>query len=86
LTETLDTPEQLAAAGFHFLDADRVLVGRKLHVVENADGGHNEAHFAGELAAERLDLVGDAMAFDIVDQRQKAVAELHAQQIERKRR
>ena len=48
-------------------------------------GGHDEAHLLRELAAQRLDLVGDAMALHVVDERQQAVAEFDAQQIERQR-
>ena len=38
-----------------------------------------------QLAAQRLDLVGDAVALHVVDERQEAIAEFDAQQIERQR-
>ena len=54
--------EQLALAGIDFLDADAVFVGAELHIVEDAHRRHDEAHLLGQLAAQRLDLVGDAVA------------------------
>ena len=75
--------EQLALAGIEFLDADAVLVGAQLHVVQDAHGGHDEAHLLRQLAAQRLDLVGDAVALHVVDQRQQAIAQFDAQQVER---
>ncbi len=78
--------EQFATPRFHFLDADRVFVRRKLHVVEDAHGRHHEAHLGSQLATEGLDLIRDAVAFGVVDQRQQSVAQLHAQQIQRQGR
>ena len=46
---------------------------------------HDEAHLLRQLAAQRLDLVGDALALDVVDQRQQPVAQFDAQQVERQR-
>ena len=77
--------EEFAAAGFHFLEADAVFVGAELHVVEDAHRRHDEAHLLRQLAAQRLDLVGDALALDVVDQRQQPVAQFDAQQVERQR-
>ena len=77
--------EKFALAGIDFLDADAVFVGAQLHIVEDAHRRHDEAHLLRQLAAQRLDLVGDAMALHIVDQRQQAVAQFDAQQIERQR-
>ena len=77
--------EEFAAARIHFLDADAIVVRAQLHVVEDAHRRHDEAHLLRELAAQRLDLVGEAVALHVVDQRQQAVAEFDAQQIERQR-
>ena len=77
--------EEFAAAGFHFLEADAVLVGAELHVVEDAHRRHDEAHLLRQLAAQRLDLVGDALALDVVDQRQQRIAQFDAQLVERQR-
>ncbi len=61
----------------------RYSLAAQLHVVEDAHGGHDKAHFLRQLAAQRLDLVGDAVALHIVDQRQQAIAQFDAQQVER---
>ena len=60
-----------AAAGFDFLDLDDVAVGVELHIVEDAHGGHDEAHLDRERPAQRLDLLGQAVgAVGRIDQRQ----------------
>ncbi len=66
----------LALAGIHLLDADDVLVRRQLDIVEDAHRGHDEAHVGRHLAAQRLDLVGEAVGAALgLDERQEAVAE-----------
>ena len=77
--------EKFALAGIEFLDADAILVGAQLHIVEDAHRRHDKAHFLRQLAAQRLDLVGDAMALHVVDQRQQAIAQFDAQQVQRQR-
>ena len=77
--------EQFALAGIDFLDADAVFVGAQLHIVQDAHRRHDKAHLLRQLAAQRLDLVGDAMALHVVDQRQQAIAQFDAQQIQRQR-
>ena len=69
--------EDRAGAGLDLLDADDVLVGVELHVVEDAHRRHDEAGLAGELAAQSLDLLGEAVgAVRRVDERQQGVADL----------
>ena len=75
--------EQFALAGIDFLDADAVFVGAQLHIVQDAHRRHHKAHFLRQLAAQRLDLVGDAVALNIVDQGQQAIAQFDPQQVER---
>ena len=53
----------IAAPRLDLLDPHDVGVGRKLQVVLDADRGQDEADLAGELAAQPLDLVGQAEAF-----------------------
>lgn len=62
--------EEFAASGFLFLDADDVFVRAQLHVVEDAHGGHHEAHVARHRAAQGLDLIGQLVAARVVDERQ----------------
>ena len=49
--------------GFDFLDPHHIGVRRKLEVVLNADRRQDESDLARELAAQTLDLVGQAEAF-----------------------
>ena len=66
----------LAGAGVDFLDLDDVGVGLELDVVEDAHRRHHKAHFDRERAAQRLDLLGQAVgAVGAVDQRQQRIAE-----------
>ena len=63
-----------------FLDLDDIGIGVELHVVENAHRRHDEAHFAGQLAAQRLDLLGQAVVVAPAgNQRQQAIAKLDPQ-------
>ena len=59
----------LAGTGLHLLDAQAVALAGQAHVVEDADAGHDEAEVGGQGAAERLDLVGEPAALQVVDQR-----------------
>jgi hypothetical protein len=76
-----------AAAGIDFLDLDDVGVGLELHVVEDAHRRHDEAHLGGELTAQRLDLLGQAVGAVLVflDQRQQAVAEFDLEVVDLER-
>lgn len=74
---------QLAAAGLQFLDADRIFVVAERHVVDDAHGGGDEAHFFRQRAPQGLDLVGQLAAVDIVDQRQQAVPQLDLEFVDR---
>ena len=66
-----------AGAGIHFLDLDDVGVGLELHIVEDAHRRHHKAHLDRERAAQRLDLLGEAVgAVGAVHQRQQRIAEL----------
>jgi hypothetical protein len=77
----------LAVAGVHLLDLDDVAVGVELDVVEDAHRRHDEAHFGGERTAQRLDLLGEAVAAATrVDQRQQRVAELDLEVVHLQRR
>ena len=76
----------LAGAGVDFLDLDDVGVGLELDVVEDAHRRHHEAHFDRERAAQRLDLLGQAVgAVGAVDQRQQRVAELDLEVVDLER-
>jgi hypothetical protein len=76
----------LAGAGIHFLDLDDVAVRFELHIVENAHGRHDEAHLGREIAAQRLDLFGEAVvALRAVDERQEAVADLDLEVVDLER-
>ena len=66
----------LALAGLHLLDADGVALGAEPHVVENAHRRHDEAVFLGQRAAQGPDLVGQAAALEVIDQRQQGIAQL----------
>ena len=67
----------LAGAGLDLLDLDDVGVGVELHIVEDAHRRHDEAHLGRQRAAQRLDLLGQAVgAVGRVDQRQQRIAEL----------
>jgi hypothetical protein len=66
----------LAGPGLHLLDADGVALGGQAHVVQDADAGHDEAEVGGQRAAQRLDLVGEPAALQVVDQGQQAIAQL----------
>ena len=58
------------------LDLDHVGVGFELHVVEDAHRRHHEAHLDRERAAQRLDLLGQAVvAVRRIDQRQQRVSQ-----------
>ncbi len=50
-----------AGAGVDFLDLDDVGVGLELDVVEDAHRRHHEAHLDRQRAAQRLDLLGQAV-------------------------
>ena len=76
----------LAAAGLDFLDLDDVGVGVELHIVEDAHRRHDEAHLDRERAAQRLDLLGQAVgAIWRVDQRQQRIAELDLEVVDLER-
>ena len=49
---------------------------RQAHVVEDADRGHDEAELLGQGAAQGPDLIGQASAFQVVDQGQQRIAQL----------
>ena len=67
----------LAAAGFDLFHLDDVGIGVELDIVEDAHGRHDEAHFGRKRPAQRLDLLGQAIAaVRRVDQRQQRVAKL----------
>ena len=77
----------LAVAGVHLLDLDDVAVGVELDVVEDANRRHDKAHFGGQRAAQRLDLLGEPVAAaGGVDQRQQRIAELDFQIVHLQRR
>ena len=77
---------QLAGAGLDLLDLDDVGVGVELHIVEDAHRRHDEAHLDGERAAQRLDLLGEAVAaVGRIDQRQQRVAELDLEVVDLER-
>ena len=63
---------------------DDVGIGLELHVVEDAHRGHHEAQLAGELLAQRLDLLGQPVlaVLGAVDQRQQGVADLDLQVVQ----
>ena len=64
--------KMLPAPRLDLLDADDVIVGLELDVVEDAHAGHDEAHLGSELAAQRLDLVRQTLALRAaIDQRQQ---------------
>ncbi len=66
----------LARACIYFLDLDDVGVGFQLHIVENAYRRHHKAHLDRERAAQRLDLLGQAVgAVGAIHQRQQRIAE-----------
>ena len=69
---------QFAAAGLDFFDADNIGVGRQLQIILNAHRGHDEAHIAGQLAAQALDLIGQALPGFAVDQAEQGIAEFKA--------
>src|SRR5579883_570045 len=73
---------ELAAPDLDLLDPHDIAVGAELHVVLDAHRREDETHLARELATERLDLIGEAMAARVVDERDEAVAELDADVIE----
>ena len=66
----------LTRPSLHLLDAQAVAHGGQAHVVEDADAGHHKAEVGRQRPAQRLDLVGEAAALQIVDQRQQAIAQL----------
>ena len=69
--------EDLALAGLDLLDAHDIGVRVELHVVEDAHRRHHESGFGGELAPQRLDLLGEAVvAVGGVDERHEGVADL----------
>ena len=77
----------LAGAGLDLLDLDDIAVGVELHVVEDAHRRHDEAHLDRERAAQRLDLLGQAVgAVGRVDQRQQRIAELDLEIVHFQRR
>src|SRR5579885_1156414 len=65
---------QIAAPGFELLDADDVAVGGELQIILDADRWHDEAHLDGELPAQRLDLVGEALPLVAVDEAAEGVS------------
>src|SRR5690606_5347997 len=62
----------------------KIAVGRKLHVIKDTHAWHDEAHLAGDLATQRLDLVGQAITFGVIDERQQAIAKLETKIIDGK--
>ena len=63
------------------------LLVSKAGVAGAADKAHDEAHFGGERTAQRLDLLGEAVAAATrVDQRQQRVAELDLEVVHLQRR
>lgn len=76
----------LAGAGVDLLDLDDVGVGLELHVVENAHRRHDKAHLDRERAAQRLDLLGEAVgAVGAIDERQQGIAELDLEVVDLQR-
>ena len=74
----------IAAPEFDFLDPHHIGVGRKLEVVLNADRRQDESDLARELAAQTLDLVGQAEALiGRIDQRQQGVAQFQPDRVDR---
>ena len=69
---------QVAVSGLGFFHPHDIGVRRQLHVVEDAYRRHDKAHLARQLAPQRLDLVGEAIAARIVDQRQLARSPVRA--------
>ena len=51
------------------------LFGGELQIVLDAHGGHDEAHLARDLAAQRAHLVGKLGAVLVVDEREQSIAE-----------
>ena len=69
-----------ATAGLNFLDLDDIRIRIKLHVVENADGGHDKSHLDGKRTSQSLDLLGETIAaVRRIHQREQCVAELDLQ-------
>ena len=64
---------QAAAAGHHFLDEDAVVFRAEFEVVDDADLRNDEAEFRRDLAADRLDLVGELAARGLVDEAEQAM-------------
>ena len=60
---------QFTASSRQFFDADRIFIGPQLHIVQDTDGRHHEAHFGRELTPQSLDLVGDAVSLRVIDER-----------------
>ena len=76
-----------AAAGVDLLDLDHIGVGLEQHVLEDAHGRHHKPHLGRERAAQRLDLLGEAVgAVAGVDQRQQRIAELDLEVVDPQRR
>jgi hypothetical protein len=73
-------------AGVDLLELDHIGIGLELDVVEDPHRRHHESHFAGERAAQRLDLLGEAIrAVGRVDQRQQRIAKLDLQVVDLER-
>jgi hypothetical protein len=63
-----------------------VLLAGHLHVVDNAHAGQDEAASPGRgCLTQRLDLIGQAPAFHIIDQRQERITELDLQLVDMQR-
>jgi hypothetical protein len=62
---------QLAVARIHFAHADGVAIGGELHVIEDTHARHHEAELLRQCFAQRFDLIREAAALHIVDQRQQ---------------
>jgi hypothetical protein len=58
------------------------LPGLQLHVVADADGGHDEADLGGELPADGGDAFEQVAALGGVDQRDQPVADLQLDRID----
>ncbi len=80
------TGADIAATHLGLLDAEHIGVGRELHIIKDTHRRHDKAHLACELAPERLDLVGQAEAAVVIDERQEAIAEFKPELVKREGR
>jgi hypothetical protein len=74
---------QLAAAGDHFLDEDAVVFRTQFEVVDDANLRNDEAELRGDLAADRLDLIGELAARGFVDEAEQAEAKFDLDVVDR---